>query len=315
VATDAPVSLDAIGSLRAVQEVVLAPEVAGRVVDIRFVAGTTVRAGELLVTLNDGPERADRSAAQARAAFAEAQMKRSEELSSSGAEPRELLEQRHAERDQAIAAVRQIDARVLQKQVRAPFAGEIGIRRINLGQYVNAGDTIATLTALDPLYIEFALPQQELSRLKPESTVTLTSDAFPGRTFTAHVNAIEPKVGENTRNIVVQALLPNTDRALRPGMYVYASLVLAPEPAALLVPATAVQTSTSGDVVTVVRGSNPRDGGNAEIVPVQTGRRIGNNVVVTSGIKSGDVVVTEGQLRVHPGAAVRVAQLVPTEGR
>jgi multidrug efflux system membrane fusion protein len=313
-ATEVPLSLDAMGSLRAVHEVVLTPEVAGRVVDIAFTAGSTVSAGALLVTLNDAPELADRSAAQSRAAFAEAQMKRSEQLAPTGAEPRELLEQRRAERDQAVAAVRQIEARLAQKRVRAPFAGEIGIRRINLGQYLNPGDTIATLTDLDSLYVEFALPQQELSRLKPGSTVTFTSDAFPARTFKARVNAIEPKVAENTRNVIVQALLPNTDRALRPGMYVYSSLMLPPASAALLVPATAIQTSASGDVVIVVRGDDAQHSGRAEIVHVQSGQRIGNAVIITSGIKPGDVVVAEGQLRVKAGVAVKIARLVPVQG-
>jgi membrane fusion protein, multidrug efflux system len=305
-----PVSLEATGALRAVREVVLAPEVAGRVVDIRFTAGSTVSAGALLVQLNDAPERADRSSAQAHAAFTEAQMKRSQDLSPTGAEPRELLEQRRAERDQALAAVHQLDARLLQKQVRAPFAGEIGIRRINLGQYLNAGDTIATLTDLNSLYVEFSLPQQELSRIASGSIVQIHSDAFPQRTFTAHVNAIEPKVGENTRNISVQALLSNSDRALRPGMYVTASLAMPSESAALLVPATAIQTSAAGDVVTVVRGDDARRTGKAESVSVKTGRRVGDEVIVTSGIAAGDVVVTEGQLRVRPGMPVRVTRLV-----
>lgn len=123
-----------------------------------------------------------------------------------------------------------VDGFFAHYEVRAPFAGELGIRRINLDQYLNAGDSIATLTALDSLYVEFAIPQQELSRLKPNATVVVTSDAFPTRTFTGHVNVVEPKVGENTRNVIVQALLPNTDRALRPGMYVSVSLMMAPQP-------------------------------------------------------------------------------------
>jgi multidrug efflux system membrane fusion protein len=314
-AQDVPASLDAVGSLRAVREATLSPEVAGRVSAIRFDAGHHVQAGAVLVQLFDGPERADREAAQAKAAFAGVQVARSEQLAPTGAEPRELLQQRRAERDQAVAVVHQLDARLVQKQVRAPFSGEIGIRKINLGQYLNAGDAIATLTALDALYVEFALPQQELARLKRGATVTVTSDAYPGRTFTARVNAVEPKIGEDTRNVTVQAFLSNRDRALRPGMYVTASLGLPPQQAALVVPATAIQTSAQGESVIVVRGGNARKGGKAEIVPVQTGRRIGNDVVVASGLKEGDVVVTEGQLRVQPGADLTVARTVATGGR
>ncbi|MEJ7935442.1 efflux RND transporter periplasmic adaptor subunit [Sphingobium sp. AN558] len=312
---DMPSSLNAAGTLTAVREVTLSSEVAGRVSDINFAAGSPVRTGALLVQLFDGPERADREAAKAKAAFSGSQLARSEQLAPTGAEPRELLQQRRAERDQAIAAVRQIDARLIQKQVRAPFSGEIGIRRVNLGQFINPGDPVATLTALDSLYVEFALPQQELARLRPGTMVLVTSDAFPDRTFTARVNAVEPQIGKDTRNVTVQALLPNSDRALRPGMYVTAGLVLPPQQGALVVPATAIQTSSQGDSVIVVRGKGARTGGKAEIVPVRTGRRIGNEVVIDKGLRPGDVVVSEGQLRVQPGAEVKVARIVQAGGR
>ncbi len=308
---DMPASLNAVGTLTAVREVTLAPEVAGRISAIRFEAGARVGAGALLVQLYDGPEQADRRAAQAQATFAQAQLARSEQLAPTGAESRELLQQRRAERDQALAAVGQIDARLIQKQVRAPFVGEIGIRRVNPGQYLNPGDAIATLTALDELYVEFAVPQQELALLKPGASVNVTSDAFPGRSFTARVNAIEPKIGEDTRNVTVQALLRNPDRALRPGMYVTASLVLAPQQGALVVPVTAIQTTAQGDSLIVIRGADARKGGKAEMIAVHTGRRVGNDVIVTSGLTAGDVVITDGQLRVQPGAQVKVTQLMP----
>ena len=312
---DIPAALEAVGSLRAVREVTLSPEIAGRVSAIHFEAGQPVGAGALLVQLFDGPERADHRAAQAKAAFAGIQVARSQELAPTGAEPRETLEQRRADRDQAAAAVQQIDARLVQKQVRAPFAGILGIRQVNLGQYLNPGDAVATLTALDSLFVDFALPQQELSRLKPGATVIVTSDAWPGRRFTAKVNAIEPKISADTRNVSVQALLGNGDRALRPGMYVTAALELPVQQGALLVPATAIQTSAQGDSIIVIRGSNARVGGKAEIVPVQTGRRVGNDVVVTRGLRAGDVIVTEGQLRVQPGAEVKVAAPTIKGGR
>ena len=304
---DVPSTLEAVGSLRAVREVMLAPEVAGRVTAIRFDAGSRVGAGALLVQLFDAPERADRRAAQSRASFAALQVARSESLASSGAEPRELLQQRRAEREQAQASVAQFDARIQQKQIRAPFAGELGIRRINPGQYLNPGDPVATLTALDRLYVDFALPQQELARVQVGAPVTLTSDAWPGRRFTARVNAVEPRIGADTRNLSVQAILANPDRALRPGMYVTAALGLPAERGAILLPLTAIQTSASGDSVIAVRGARGNAPGKAEFLPVTTGRRIGDRVIVTSGVKAGDVVVTEGQLRVQPGAPVTVA--------
>lgn len=305
--TDVPAALEAVGSLRAVREVVLAPEVAGRVTAIRFAAGERVGAGQLLVQLFDAPERADRAAAKAKADFAGLQLTRSQELAPSGAEPRELLEQRRAEHAQANAAVRQIDARIVQKQLRAPFAGTLGVRQVNLGQYLNPGDAVATLTALDSLYVDFALPQQDFSRLQPGATVDVVSDAWPDRRFTARVTAIEPQVGKDTRNIMVQATLPNPGLALRPGMYVTARLALPPIAGALVVPATAIQTSASGDSITRIKpGKTGRDG-IAEVIPVTTGRRFGDKVVVTSGLRPGDIVVINGQLRVQPGAPVTLA--------
>ncbi|MEQ8309967.1 MAG: efflux RND transporter periplasmic adaptor subunit [Sphingopyxis sp.] len=305
--TDVPAALEAVGSLRAVREVVLAPEVAGRVTAIRFAAGQRVGAGQLLVQLFDAPERADHAAAKAKADFAGLQLARSRELAPSGAEPRELLEQRRAEHVQAHAEMRQIDARIAQKQLRAPFAGTLGVRQVNLGQYLNPGDPVATLTALDSLYVDFAVPQQDFSRLEPGTAVEVLSDAWPDRRFTARVTAIEPQVGKDTRNVMVQATLPNPGGALRPGMYVTARLVLPPVSGAIVVPATAIQTSASGDSVMRVKLDKSGRGGTADIVPVTTGRRFGDKVVVTSGLRARDVVVVNGQLRVPPGAAVTLA--------
>lgn len=312
--TVVPASLDAVGSLRAVREVMLAPEVAGRVAAIRFTGGQYVGAGATLVQLYDGPERADRQAAIAKVGFARVQLARARELVPSGAESREVLQQRQAEYDQAVAAVRQLDARLVQKRVVAPFAGQLGVRQVNPGQYLNPGDKIASLTALDQLYVDFTVPQQELAELRPGREVRVVSDAFPGRAFTARVTAVEPRVDEQSRNILVQATLANPDRALRPGMYVTAGLALDPTPDALVLPGTAIMTSAQGDSVMAIRGPKARAEGKAEPVAVTVGRRFGNSVIVTKGLKAGDVIVTEGQLRVQPGAALRVARLVPAAG-
>ena len=309
--TEVPAALEAVGSISAIREVTLSPEVAGRITAIRFTAGQRVGTGAVLVQLNDGPERADRAAAAAKAEFARLQLSRTRELVPSGAESREVLQQRQAEYQQAVAAVSQLDARLAQKRVSAPFAGEVGVRRVNLGQYLNPGDAVATLTSLEQLFVNFTVPQQELSRLKLGSEVRVTSDAWPGRAFTARVTAIEPRVAEDSRNIWVQGTLANPDRTLRPGMYINAALALPPISGALVVPVTAIQTSAQGDSVIVIRGANARKEGKAEAVSVTTGRRFGDWVVVAKGLKSGDVVVTEGQLRVQPGANVSVAKLIP----
>lgn len=313
-AGDAPAVLDAVGSLRAVREVVLAPESAGRVTGLHFASGTRVAAGDLLVQLYDAPERADRAAALARVRLAQTLLARSRLLVPTGAEPKELLEQHQAELDQAQASVQQLDARIAQKQIRAPFPGVIGVRQADLGQYLNPGDAIAALANIDRLYVDFSIPQQALAQVRVGATVRVAADAWPGRAFVATVSAIEPRVDRDTRNLRLQATLDNAGGALRPGMHVSAALQLPPERQALVLPATAVQLSAAGDSVVAIRGDRPRQAGTAERVAVTLGRRIGDDVVVTRGLRAGDVVVTEGQLRIQPGAALRVSRLVGAGG-
>ncbi|QIG81073.1 efflux RND transporter periplasmic adaptor subunit [Stakelama tenebrarum] len=296
-----PQALRATGSIEAVRQVVLAPEVPGRIVAIRFTAGQRVGRGAPLVQLFDAPERADRSAAVARLNFAQIQYDRSKELEPTGAEPRALLQQHEAELAQARAAIRQIDARLAQKTVRAPFSGQIGIRQVDLGQYVNAGDAIATLTDLDRVHVNFSVPQQDLSKLEVGGDVSVRSDALPDREFTAKVSAIEPVVAGDTRNIAVQAVMANPGRVLRPGIFVTVGVEQPVRQGAILVPTTAIQTSASGDSVFVVRE------GKAALVPVTVGSEVGERTVVERGLSAGDIVVTTGQVRLQPGAAVTIA--------
>lgn len=304
--------LQAVGNLQAVREVLLAPDTSGRVTAINFDAGQFVKEGTVLVQLYDAPEQADRAAAAAKADFAQLQLRRSQELAPTGAEPRELLEQRKAEAAQAVAAVRQLDARIQQKAVRAPFSGQIGIRRINLGQYLNAGDAIATLTQLDPLYVNFTLPQQDLPKLARGATVQVTVDTAPGQVFNAKVSSIEPRINGETRNVAVQALLPNADRTLKSGMYVTARLSLPAAIDAIVLPLTAIQTSASGDSVVLVQGADAQGLGKAVAVPVITGRRLGEEVLMTQGVNPGDIVVTAGQNRLPPGATVKISSTLPS---
>ena len=301
---DAPAYLKEVGSLTAVRHVRLTPELGGLVTGIHFESGDTVKAGTLLVQLNDAPERADLQAALAKESLAESQLARAERLVKTGAVSHEVLDQRRSERDQVLANIRQLKAQIAQKRIRAPFDGEIGIRQINLGQHLNPGDEIATLTDLSQLYVEFSVPQQDLSLVGRDAKVSVTTDGWPGRTFTGTVNAIEPQIDVNTRNVTVQALMPNPDKALRPGMYVDVAVNLPPQHDALLVPVTAIQTSASGESIVVVRDISSDGGGVAEIVPVTTGRRMGDQVIVETGLKPGDVVVTQGQIRVQPGRPV-----------
>ncbi|MBB4200659.1 efflux transporter periplasmic adaptor subunit [Rhodoblastus sphagnicola] len=293
-------SLEATGALEAAQAVTLAPEVAGRVTAIHFEAGARVEAGTPLVELYDAPERAERADAAARVRFARLQYDRSRRLAPSDTVSRQLLDQREAELEQAEAALQRIDANLAQKTIRAPFAGLIGIRRVNLGQYVNAGEAMATLTALDRLYVNFTLPQQELAKLRVGGDATVRADAYPNATFPARINAIEPIVEPDTRNIRVQATLANPDQMLRPGLYVTVSVAQPVRANAILAPATAIQTSASGDSVFVVRN------GRAELTRVTIGQRRGDSVVVETGLGADDIVITDGQIRLQPGVPVRV---------
>ncbi|MRD71888.1 efflux RND transporter periplasmic adaptor subunit [Rhodocyclus tenuis] len=308
VTESAPDTLSALGELRAVRQVSVANEIPGRIARIDFIPGQHVKAGTLLVQIDDATEQASLLAAQASARFAQQQWERASELAESGAIARELLEQRRAERDQSAAQLLQLETRIRKMHVRAPFAGELGLRQVDIGQYLNAGDKLVTLTDLDSLYVNFDVPQQALDRLRVGQRVEVRSDTPGARPLSARINAIEPQVGRDTRNATVQATLANPQRALRPGMYVTVAVELPAEPDALLIPATAVLTSAIGDAAVVVRDLDAQEIGKAEIVPLTLGRRIGDRVLVERGLKAGDLVVSEGQLRIQPGAAVHRVQ-------
>ncbi|MBY4698030.1 efflux RND transporter periplasmic adaptor subunit [Burkholderia latens] len=301
---DAP-TLEAVGSLEAVRQVTIAPEVAGRVVDIRFVAGSRVSAGQTLVQLYDAPEQAKLAGLQAKAEYTRRQFDRAAQLVPNGAEPKATFDARRYELDAARADIRETQAVITQKLIRAPFAGVIGLRRVNVGQYLNPGDPIATLTDLGVLYANFTVPQKELSRVSLGQAVRVTTDAYPGRTFEGHVTAIEPQVGDETRNITVQATVVNAGQLLRPGMYIDAHLALPGRDAVISVPDTAVQTSRAGDTVVVVEQRDGRGVGVARVRQVRAGARERGRIVIEDGLRAGDVVVTTGQLRVAPGAKVQ----------
>lgn len=302
----APVRLEALGELRAMRQVTLSAEVPGRVAAIQIDSGRRVEAGAVLVQLDDALEQADLAAAKAEAAFAAQQLERASQLAKTGAISKEIQQQRQAEHDRIRAQIAQLEARIRQKRIRAPFGGELGLRRIDVGQYLNAGDNAVTLTDLSRLYVNFDVPQQELGRIRiGQHAVVNVGEAGAAR---ATISAIEPQVGRDTRNISIQADLSNNSRALRPGMFATVSVELPDEADALTLPASAIMTSASGDAVVAVRALTAAKTGKAEIVPVSVGRRLGDLVVVAKGLKDGDVVVTEGQIRVQPGAAVHVVE-------
>ncbi|CAB3885595.1 Multidrug resistance protein MdtA [Achromobacter mucicolens] len=307
VQTDFPVALAGIGSLEATRQVMVAAEVDGRVAQILFTPGEAVKAGQLLVQLNDAPEQGELARLQAQARNARALLDRTRRLVPLQAATREQLDQAVADHEQAAADVRRVQALIDQKRIRAPFDGVLGVRRVNLGQFARAGDPLVSLTDASSLYANLTLPEQALGALRVGQPVAVTVDAHAGREFPGKVTTVEPQVDPGTRTVRVQALLANPDGALSAGMYAQGRIGLPDRPDVITVPETAVSYSAYGDSVYVV--TPPEAAAAAPTVRqayVKTGERLRGRVVVTEGLKAGDRVVTSGQLRLHNGAAVEI---------
>jgi multidrug efflux system membrane fusion protein len=212
--------------------------------------------------------------------------------------------------DEARAQILKTEAVIAQKLIRAPFSGRLGIRQIDLGQYLDHGAPIVSLTDLSMLYVNFTLPSDMRPQIAIGQRVNVTSDAYPGRVFAAKITTIEPQLSPDTRTIQVQATLPNPDEVLLPGMFVDAALVLPPRPDTLVLPETAVEYTLYGDSVYVIRETGKDATGKPILVavrtPVKTGARWDGKVAILSGLKAGERVVAAGQIKVQPGARVAV---------
>jgi membrane fusion protein, multidrug efflux system len=300
-----------IGSVAAVHQVTINPEVGGRVTKIFFTPGATVKAGDPLVQLNDAPERGDLANYEAQARWAETTLQRSSELAKNQYEARETVDQKRSQLDQARAQISKTQALIEQKLIRAPFSGQLGTRQIEVGQYLNPGARIATLTDLSTLFVNFTLPSQMRPQISAGQRVTVTADAFPGRTFSAEITTMEPQVSTDTRTMSIQATMPSPDNALLPGMFVNAAVVLPPQPNMMVLPETAVDYTLYGDSVYVIREDGRDANGNpilkAVRTPIKTGARWGNKVAILDGVKPGDRVVAAGQVKVQNGAQVAIS--------
>jgi membrane fusion protein, multidrug efflux system len=304
-----PQSFTAIGSLVAVHQVAVSPEVTGRVTKIFFESGATVHAGDPLVQLNDEPEQGDLLNYRAQARLAQVNLARAKELASRQNGPRANVDTYQSQLDQANAGIAKTQALIAQKLVRAPFAGVLGIRQVDLGQYVTSGAPLVTLTDLDTLYANFTLPEQNRAALSVGQNIEVTVDAYPGRRFPAKLTTIEPQVGAETRTIKLQATLANPERLLMPGMFANARVVLPSLPDVVTVPETAVEYTLYGDSVFVVGedAAAQHDGKPVLHVKrtfVKTGERFDNKVAILSGLKAGERVATSGQIKLNDGAAV-----------
>jgi membrane fusion protein, multidrug efflux system len=306
----------AIGSLAAVHQVTINPEIGGRVVKIFFEPGATVKAGDPLVQLNDAPDRGDLANFQAQARFGEITLQHSSELAKHQYEARETVDQKQSQLDQARAGIIKTEALIEQKLIRAPFSGQLGVRQIEVGQYLTPGAPIVTLTDLTTLYVNFTLPGRQRPEIKVGQQVEVRSDAFPGRAFDAKITTIEPQLSADTRTMMVQATMQNPDDALLPGMFIDAQVVLPPQPDMLVLPATAVEYTLYGDSVFVIRDDGKDANGQpilkAVRTPVKTGARWGQNVAILDGLKPGERVVSAGQVKVQNGAQVAIGSPAPT---
>jgi membrane fusion protein (multidrug efflux system) len=306
-------SFTAIGTVNAAQGVLVSPEIAGMVSEIDFDSGATVNKGDLLIRLDTASEEAQLRAAQAQVDLARLTAERNRKLildktvSQSDFDSAEsLLKQSQANAD-AISAV--ID----KKTIRAPFSGHLGIRLVNLGQQLDVGKSIVSLQALTPVYVDFSLPQQDLSKLATGLKVNVTSDAYPGTNFTGELIAINPDLDINTRSVQLRAVFGNADQLLRPGMFVRAEVVLPVSQPVLVIPATAVLSAPYGDAVYLIMTA--ADAGLTNLPPTQlvaqqkfirTGLSRGDFTIVESGLKPGDQVVSAGLFKLHNGDPISV---------
>ena len=299
--------LTGIGTLEAARQVSVPAESDGRVAQILFSPGERVRAGQLLVQLNDAPEQGELARLQAQAVQTKAALERTRRLLPQQAATQEQMDQAQSAHDQVQGELQRVRALIAQKRIAAPFDGVLGIRQVHLGQFVRAGDALVSLTDGRVMHANLTLPESAYAVLRREQRVRLRVDAYPGRDFVATLSTIEPQVDPATRTVRLQATLKNPDGLLVPGIYVNAAVALAPRPDVLSVPETAVTYNAYGDSVYVVESGAKGGGLSVRQVQVKTGERDQGRVVVTQGLKAGERVVTSGQLRLYNGAAVEIS--------
>ncbi|MEN3975533.1 efflux RND transporter periplasmic adaptor subunit [Emcibacter sp. SYSU 3D8] len=296
--------LTSVGTLRAVQSVDLATEVAGTVRQILFESGTEVAKGAPLVRLDTTAEEARLKSLQAEVALARSNFERDTKLINQGHVSQARLDATKSSLDSLLAQADEQRAMIAKKVIAAPFPGRLGIRKVSLGQYVQAGTPMVDLQQLDPIYADFTLPERYIDALGPGQTVSFSVAAFPGKTFTGKVTAVSPRVDSATRSIAMQATVENADRALRPGMFAQMIVGLPSERSVLTLPLSAVTYNPYGNSVFAIA----EKGGERTAVatPVQTGETRGGMIEITGGLKEGDQVVSVGQNKLRSGQTVAV---------
>src|SRR5450631_2241512 len=255
-----PNLLTAVGGLAAVHQVNVTSDVSGRITDIMFTAGATVTAGTPLVQLFDGPDQGDLASFKAQAVMGQLALDRAKQLAARQFGPQATVDTAQSTFDQANAGIAKTQAIISQKLVRAPFDGELGVRHVEVGQFLTAGTQIVTLTDLSTLYANFTVTEKGSAALKVGQTVRILVDAYPGRNFEGKITTIEPQIATDTRNIRVQATFENPDRVLKPGMFATTTVVLPDKPAVVTIPETAVDYTLYGDSVFLITEKKADDG-------------------------------------------------------
>src|ERR1700731_879069 len=305
-----PNLLTAVGDLAAVHQVNVTSDVSGRITDIMFTPGATVKAGSPLLQLFDAPEQGDLASFKAQATGAQLALDRAKQLAARQFGPQATADAAQATYDQANAGIAKTEALISQKLVRAPFDGELGVRHVEGGQFLTAGTQIVSLTDLSVLYANFTVTEKDGAQLKDGPTVRIVVDAYPGRTFEGKITAIEPQIATDTRNIRVQATIVNPDHILKPGMFTTTTVVLPDKPAVVTGPETAVDYTLYGDsvfLITEKKGDDGKSSRTAGRTFVRTGNRVHGRAEILSGLKPGDRVIAVGQLKLQSGAAVAIS--------
>jgi membrane fusion protein (multidrug efflux system) len=317
--------LHSIGTLIAIQGIDVAPQVGGIVSNYFFDSGQDVAKGAKLLQLDTSVEEADLTSNKAMLVEANADFGRQSSLVKKGSVSEAVLDTTIAKRDSAAAAVQRVEAIIGQKNITAPFAGRLGLRRMEKGQYVSPGQALVWLQALDPIWIDFPVPEGDVGKMKVGSAIELTVDAYPKEMFKGEIEAFDARVAQETRTLMVRGRLPNPDHKLLPGMFANIAVLEGAPKEVVTVPRTALTYGLYGDSVWVVKeapagNAKPAEPGAAAAAErqliaerrfVRVGPTQGDTVAILEGVKAGEQVVTSGQLKLHPDASVKIDNSQP----
>lgn len=307
--TEWPRTLTAVASLMASQGVTLSAEASGRVSKINFESGQAIQQGSVLLELDSSVEEAEVRGAVALAEQTRKSLSRAESLRSQNANSISDLESAQAKAREAQAAAESMQASLNRRRVIAPFDGKLGIRMVNLGQYISPGNAVVPLYKMDPLFVNFSLPQQDVQNLAIDQIVKLKVETLENKEFEGKITAIDPQIDPKTRNVSVQATVANPQEVLRPGMFVSVEVILPQKDKIIPVPASSVASAPYGDTIYVVEKIKNDQGEEflgARQQVVRLGARRGDQVAVLQGLKSGEQIVTQGAFKLRPNAPVNI---------